>query len=1001
MNILDRDKGPILKNPQRAKWPETPVQNNAETAGLISNYEYSGKDLSQINELHEGLLKLWGLLRHISPDFENAMDSFIRWAIMPMHPKGYISNDRFRDLPKNMSRITDEWVKAEIRILIENIQKLRQIYPHVEVIAPFFMETKEAGVALQTFLLFLELWNKIPEAIWDGIDANEAPLQVMKTSIDINASHGTLILNDETASLWYGMPKVFRWENWVKKYLSPKGFQNMSENLIRHKVFPRIFIYLPFIELDKHEDSILLLEYVFFLPSWARWDILTPNIVMKARLTFIALIKKYRHLLMKDGDPDTTSLLAQRLIEALGNDVFCDMILKYWKNNEWNNLNLNPKSIKKRPPVKSQKWFISLKKIPSQATIEPRVTTEQVHQKPIDPQEEFLKTFSPEIHEYLMRKMLFEGQILSASLLVKNWPQNFPLLKLWISLDDGTNWQSFARDEEIHIKDFPGGNVTFAFSPAWEKPEDFAKRKTISFNKKVVSVQRDVPRRMDIVLSLPKDPIASVIPEAPKEKTVDEKVLELYGLFLAKNYLLETNPQGIVMMTLGAIKLRFREEIIEYVSGEKKLFDEFLDMASLEIKTIFLNAVTSIKEKKIEEILQKLNPWHNWMKTIMNALPTLDESLTLKDAMNSYEYNGGYMWVMILVNGFSERSVKIKDALRLLWPDIHFERVDEKGRPGNGLGTHLKISLSLEWNEWVVGTIRSTWKPDYFHTEIRPWVEKRIADSLMQMLQDILVFSWALAFQKYGKREKSIKRAESKFGRQESLTDEDITSLLTGNYKKQIRWLSSYSQWQRKLIMEAIVRFREWRWKLCLDQGFNHTFGYYEAHITSKQWQPELDSYSNADSNIWVVIVDEKLSSAWEKKWHSFAYDMMRDNPRLQKYLILKIIATLINAEYKWKSPFSNGMKEVFMNFWERRVSNEKKEEFLTSEKKNTESALQILMWEEGKSPSIIAALIEYWHSYDVQIIYSKPQILPLDEFLAIMEEMENKEIHEIATGQQ
>ncbi len=64
------------------------------------------------------------------------------------------------------------------------------------------------------------------------------------------------------------------------------------------------------------------------------------------------------------------------------------------------------------------------------------------------------------------------------------------------------------------------------------------------------------------------------------------------------------------------------------------------------------------------------------------------------------------------------------------------------------------------------------------------------------------------------------------------------------------------------------------------------------------------------------------------KSGHAFIYDMIETNERLQKYVILRMVATLRNTLYKGKSPFDNGMKDYFDLFWHS-ISENKKKQFL------------------------------------------------------------------------
>jgi hypothetical protein len=183
-------------------------------------------------------------------------------------------------------------------------------------------------------------------------------------------------------------------------------------------------------------------------------------------------------------------------------------------------------------------------------------------------------------------------------------------------------------------------------------------------------------------------------------------------------------------------------------------------------------------------------------------------------------------------------------------------------------------------------------------------------------------------------------------------------------------------------MKQTITRLEKWEWRQMISWGYSDTHGYYQYHI---EWHKSLTDYSEDQrDNIMIVVCDEKTSSVPDgRSWQPHVYDMLRTNDRLQKYWILKMIATVKGSVYKWKSPFTNGIGNYFQEAW-KNLSDDKKKEFL-----------ELWAWENWKASKLLnfkstdtsekSFLMEFIDGAQVKwipLIYSQPKIVPLSELL-------------------
>jgi hypothetical protein len=199
----------------------------------------------------------------------------------------------------------------------------------------------------------------------------------------------------------------------------------------------------------------------------------------------------------------------------------------------------------------------------------------------------------------------------------------------------------------------------------------------------------------------------------------------------------------------------------------------------------------------------------------------------------------------------------------------------------------------------------------------------------------------------------------------------NLISLISGTKKKHIRPFAILEPEERNVIEERLKQFQNGRWKVLLSEGFDYQTDIYTCVIQSRKWFDFLEAYPSCK----IVLKDETISAL---KWQPYVWDIIIKNDRLKKYLAKRSVATIREGRYEWVSPFTNGMKVVFDTFWAW-ISQEKKDLFIHAMEGRAGNALNVSL-DEGV-PLIDALVYEWWYA-QVDLRYSRPQVISAAEFL-------------------
>jgi hypothetical protein len=214
------------------------------------------------------------------------------------------------------------------------------------------------------------------------------------------------------------------------------------------------------------------------------------------------------------------------------------------------------------------------------------------------------------------------------------------------------------------------------------------------------------------------------------------------------------------------------------------------------------------------------------------------------------------------------------------------------------------------------------------------------------------------------------------------LSPEQIRDIIEGRYKPKTFSIESLSREELDRLSATIKRFDDGRGRLFVSGGFSDTYGYYRCQVEWHKWW-------NLSSDDFIVLTDEKISSVPEwKTWQLYVYDMLQQNERLQKYFILKMVATAKSLsawkpiKFRGKQSFSNWLAQYFENFWEA-IPNSAKEEFMNqvaTEGWKARNGLSFTYQVNGQDIVLFQSFLDGIRERKIPLMYSRPQIISFGE---------------------
>ncbi len=427
--------------------------------------------------------------------------------------------------------------------------------------------------------------------------------------------------------------------------------------------------------------------------------------------------------------------------------------------------------------------------------------------------------------------------------------------------------------------------------------------------------------------------------------------------------------------------------------------EEILALCEIEIKKYLIilheKHNTKLLEEKIKNLREirrvlrwnrraLLDPWHTHTADPSEIIGSYRQMDTRQDK--------GYKGVGIL----QPINKNYLDILTTRRKEYSISCIRVSGESEDPKGTELRISLSH--GNMIVSSIVSSEHPPYYQIS----VPENLDPKILGIYRDILITSlmlcgglasWMIA----AKPIQTIK----KWDRVQYLSKEQIDKILAEESipleQKYASFLVKRDKEDARTPLEhAIYRFRQSTGKIMLEDGYKGNKWLYRAEIHSRQWEDILARDEDGEYlDYSVVMIDEKLSAVPEgQKATKNLYAFIQDNTRLQKYLILRAVATIKwvhdkTLRFRGKSQFKNGMKDHFLELWNP-LSKDQKAEFLWcfgEGQWGTEKAMNYMVW----GITFIDAMLTKWETSEIKIRYSRPITIPIDDFMALIEIEKNK----------
>ncbi len=554
--------------------------------------------------------------------------------------------------------------------------------------------------------------------------------------------------------------------------------------------------------------------------------------------------------------------------------------------------------------------------------------------------------------------------------LVSNMPYSDQTV-LWIfePIQNWETWRAHRWEEEINLKYIRDFTYRFFFSAeSLEDPNQIDTEKNPIKEMSVLlkqkkpepisdTVQWDVTHAVEVSLTRANNDIF-------------EACLRIIEAIENKKYTLDANTLSIQDISYGGLDFTYRESSLSLSASPDLPADttnEILSLVSDVLVPVFLDSTKKLQEWEVQRLLKALRPITKEVRKWRNRFLYRDDQTVGSDIWQIIQDNRNrnwYFWAAI----FQPRYKEIKARIEALQWDfqMRLERIDSE----------LQVSL-LGGDNRVLGTVISMeWNKEPYKVTILEGLDSKIHDRVFDILVTTLAFCGQIWAEKIF--DESWKRI---------LSPSEILAILdprpSGETLRRNSTETNIPEWSMKqsrdLIREAYTRFQEWRWKIALFDGYKPD-GLYWADIHGKQHTSVL---SDTDTDYLVVLVDEKTSSVQDgKKWDPRIYERIERVPRLQKYLLRRAAITAgqvekVKVDSKWKEPFTNSMKTVFLKFWWT-LSREQRQEFLSFFQEGwagSEWAIKMqIEWD-----LFIKKILHAWEQASVQIVYLRPKIIPLD----------------------
>ncbi len=384
-------------------------------------------------------------------------------------------------------------------------------------------------------------------------------------------------------------------------------------------------------------------------------------------------------------------------------------------------------------------------------------------------------------------------------------------------------------------------------------------------------------------------------------------------------------------------------------------FEDESTVIKSEIDAYFEKVVLRVTQEKNEEKNRKLWELGKYTTGIVWALREHTPVLP------SFRYNDKLftgIWVMMWKG--NHHVEKMLDSISQKGLEIVAERSWE-------WWSELRIQLRFEEEAETLWTITSTPQEPYYAIALqKSHPQVQFIGSILQDMYFIFGYIWARAGW-------VIVETWRKTWNKRYILDEELPSILEywfidqQSRPDQLVKTKILTWYELGFVRDNIYRWILWEWKSRMKDG----------SIEWKKHQYLLKTDNNIES---IVLLDERIQYAgyWETPE---VYEKIRRNKRLQKYFILRMVATIIGRSFRNKSPFPGRMQAEFKSFWSG-IDRVIQEKFL--------ACMQEWVWWSGEALalkcrdgiSLFEKMLNYFESHDIALLYVNPVLIDVDSFV-------------------
>jgi hypothetical protein len=594
----------------------------------------------------------------------------------------------------------------------------------------------------------------------------------------------------------------------------------------------------------------------------------------------------------------------------------------------------------------------------------------------------------------------------TASSFVTNFPSH---AVLWIGIapldapDDHIQWTKYQQyDRVILAKPKESTQYIFAFGLAtddsWVPPIDTPRTiETIEIKQESPKdplptpdgVMNWIQKSTEQIMATPPE-----LPQAPANNPADDLAIDLLVQLdeINPTYEISSDDRGMTLTFRWESGIRVRYELktgnIILSGWDKSMYTDILRDIWDDLKSIFEREIKQKESLKRSSILGTLT----WIESYLDeAIRYILDIKPWEDILNNTRLR---RWTDFYgVRFFDKNHTKHWNALvetcKNLWIDIKME--EHKGI--SGTKNEAKMTVSIIEYKNIIWTIHSRSTAPYY--EIHASISKIWDDVYRQKLESILKHILLLL----GVVGRSIGQDQNIRLPWYLATAREVMATLDTSIPR-YRGYEELGTDRQKEIRNAIRALDAWKGKILYKKQIlpysaphpNWTekeFWYYD--IQSRRIKQPDASWIDLDAGTIIVTHDETVASITDKTWHLRIYDRIRLSPRLKKYLILRLIATIDGRDFRWKAPFSNGTERFLSEFWDQELIKDKKQDFIDAVKGyKCEVNGQDIIY-EGKARKgldirlsdgsiLFDVLLQQMQEWKIQLIYNSPDTRTIAE---------------------